>query len=124
MSEITPVADDTITVNVMLPVRRQRLRDLLCSAVEGGSNYWAAFTDVTRTANLDYLEVRVTEHEGSGAVPTTRVVTADDLAVGLGRAAMDPRLARHAAAFLGDDDDAETADVILQMTVFGDVVYG
>lgn len=33
------------TINITLPVPRERVADLLCSALEGGSNYWYMITE-------------------------------------------------------------------------------
>lgn len=123
---------ETVVLNI--PVSRQTLRDLLCTAVEGGSNYWAEFRDCERTDDLDYIRVRVVEKEASTDKPRKNVyVTAEDLASGLERLAkvvtnedtahQFSAAGQHFAAALGDHD-ATTADVVLQMAVFGDVVYG
>jgi hypothetical protein len=124
----------TETVVLNIPVSRQTLRDLLCSAVEGGSNYWAEFSDSERTDDLDYIRVRVVEITSHDDRPRrNRYVTAEDLATGLERLAKVaadeqrsgkfPAAGKHFADALGDHD-ATTADVVLQMTVFGDLVYG
>ncbi len=128
---MTTLVNDTITVS--FPVQCQLLRDLLCTAVEsGGCNYWAAFSNATRTEGLDYLRVRVTEHESHSEGPRfNRYVEAEDLARGLTRlaeaasrdAASFPSAAKHLADALSNHD-ATTADVVLQMTMFGELVYG
>ena len=122
-------ADDLLPIPT-LTVTRQTLRDLLCTAVEGGSNYWARFDATQRTVDLDYLSVRVTEDESHTDGPRLqRLVTAEDLLIGLGRLAANPKGFAEGVALkhLTDalhDHDATTADVVLQMTVFGDVIYG
>lgn len=115
---------ETVLLNV--PVSRQLLMDLLCTAVEGGSNYWAQFSKAERTPDLDYLSVHVREQEASGCARVSRTVTADDLALGLERLATAKfaTATQHLADALSEDGDATTADVVLQMTLFGDVVYG
>jgi hypothetical protein len=109
-----------------VPVSRQLLMDLLCTAVEGGSNYWAAFRSIERTTDLDYLRVRVIELEASGDQRVDRVVAAEDLRLGLERlaAATFASAGKHFGDAICENGDAITADVVLQMTVFGDVVYG
>jgi hypothetical protein len=120
--------DGTVKANLSIDIDVQRLRDLLCSAVEGGSNYWARFSHSQRTPEYDYLSVRVQEDDAhSDNKPAVdRVVTAEDLVVGLEALAKGPFPAarQHLSAFLEENDDAETADVVLQMTVFGELVYG
>lgn len=124
---------DTITISIPIPV--QTLRDLLCTAVEGGSNYWANFSDGVRTEGLDYLSVRVTEDYPSKNRRMSKIVKAEDLAIGISRlaaiayaedgakSASFPTAGKHFADAL-DNHDATTADVVLQMTVFGELIYG
>ena len=119
--------DDTITLVLPRDIHRQRFADLLCSAVEGGSNYWAAFRSIERTPELDYIVVEVTEKEAHvDGPPVRRTITHDDLARGctLLAAGPFPAAVRHLCNFLDENDDAETADVILQMAMFGELVYG
>ena len=121
----TYVADEHVTIT--LTIKRQTLRDLLCTVVEGGSNYWAEFSDAERTEDLNYLKVRVKEYEkhDDNKWRVNRFVTADELRIGIERLsqATFPSAWSHLAAALGDHD-ATTAYVVLQMTVFGDVIYG
>lgn len=128
-------ATDTLILNV--PVKRQTLRDLLCTAVEGGSNYWADFSAAERTEGLDYVRVKVTEQEkhDNKKPRVNRYISADELTRGLeelARCAVDgqhrdgsdfPAAAKHLIDAVSDHD-ATTADVVLQMTVFGELVYG
>lgn len=142
MSE-TVSKSERVTIVVPIEVDVQRLRDLLCSAIEGGSNYWAFFRDALKTTDADwsYQSVEVCEqesHKDDGPGMRLRV-SAEDLANGLkrlGECALSgtmkgphgpirfPAAGQHLANFLGENDDAETADVVLQMTVFGTLIYG
>ena len=116
------------TVTLRIEVSKQLLMDLLCTAVEGGSNYWAEFGRCQRTPDLDYLSADVFELDTHRADQPKlhRIVTADELAHGLENLARATfaSAARHLADALSENGDAVTADVVLQMTVFGDVVYG
>lgn len=123
-------------IKITLTVDVKRLQDLLTSAIEGGSNYWASFDRVEHSGDMGaYVKVWLTEHEASDSrkEPIVRDVTAEDLAKGLQALAdvtSDPdKLSEFPAAFKHlnnalDDYDQETADVVLQMTVFGELVYG
>lgn len=129
------MADDT-HIKITVPIPVQTLRDILCTAVEGGSNYWAEFPrTIARAANGDYLSVIVVEQEASrpNGVRVRRTIKAEDLAEGIARLAIVmsddskshgfPAAGKHFAdAF--DNHDATTADVVLQMTIFGELVYG
>ena len=120
------MSDDSVTFPVT--VRRQLLLDLLCTAVEGGSGYWAEFSEAERTPDLDYLSVRVTELEASSSDKprVNRIVKAEELATGLARLsqATFETAWQHLADALSENGDAITADVVLQMTVLGELVYG
>jgi hypothetical protein len=125
---------ETVSIKIQIPV--QTLRDLLCTAVEQGSGYWANFSHMERTPNLDYLRVKVSEREShdSGKAHVL-YVQAEDLAIGIEKlaaiafaedgagAAHFPAAGKHFSDAL-DNHDAETADVVLQMTVFGELIYG
>lgn len=123
---------DDIVLNI--PVPREMLRDLLCTAVEGGSNYWADFSAAVRTEGLDYLRVKVTEQEPSrdDTPRVNRYIDADDLAIGIQRLAKAaiaddgkfPAAGKHLGDVLSENGDATTADVVLQMTIFGELIYG
>lgn len=117
-------------MKVTIDVPEQTLKDLLCTAVEGGSNYWARFSSINMKDG-DYEAVVVTEHESSTDGPArVQTVTWVDMCHGL-EALTQPDLKhfqegvalKHFTDAL-TDHDATTADVVLQMTVFGEVVYG
>lgn len=121
-------AEERITLVMPVQIDVQRLRDLLVSAVEGGSNYWARFKALERSDDLDYLKVEVFEvesHKDDGP-GVRRTVTPEELVEGLKLLAQGPFPAarQHLTNFLEENDDAETADVVLQLTVFGELIYG
>ena len=86
---------DTYVINIA--ITRQRLLDLIVTAVEGGSNYWADFSDAERDADLNYLKVRVVEKDASGQRRINRWITPDEMAIGLIRlgGASFPAAAKH-----------------------------
>ena len=138
------VKDDQIvgTVRLAYPISKERLINLLISAVEGGSNYWASFKNPRKIVDnkvvdspSDYDQVWLTEHEPhrDDRPAESRLITAELLLVGLQRLAdwkdeehshKFPGAHRHLVNFIEENDDAETADVVLQMTVFGELIYG
>lgn len=115
-------------LTVSVPISDSRLIDLLVGAVEGGSNYWASFT-APLPNGIAYTSIRCREHEAhtdSTPAVDTRV-SASDLLRGLQRMAAQPagsRMLEHLTNVINANDDAETADVVLQMTLFGEVIYG
>lgn len=122
---------------VMVQVREEILKDILVTAVESGwSSSWFAFTDVERDSELNVLKVRVTDIAEDK--PRSFVVTPSVMLRGLRRLGermgadsikepwhLTPGGAgRHLAAAITETGDAITADVVLQMALFGEVLYG
>lgn len=112
-------------LNLTFTIKRQVLVDLLVTAVEGGSNYWAGFSNISPNGE-SYDRVRVTDFEDNSK--DRGEFSADDLLVGLQRLAADPppfeSALKHLTDVIREDYDADTADVVLQMSIFGEVVYG
>ena len=113
--------------NVSVVVGWQTVADLLVTAVEtpvGG--WWLSFDDVRRDADGNILQVLVrAEHSTDDRLVTRRLVTLQDMATAIGQLGSRPEsgLRRHMIDALGDHD-AITADVVLQMAVYGDVIFG
>lgn len=133
------IGDVTVTTKVSM----RRVCDMLISAFEGGSTYWAQSayywneaalekgaiwynmpelmrgapkSGVIFTLHYDSPEL----HEGNGKGKT--VVTRSMLATGLNKMAKEAP--RHYADIVSENDDAITADVFLQYIVLGDIIYG
>lgn len=131
-------------VNTVHCLTGNQVRGLLCSAFEGGSNYWYAGLGphsypVGATA-ADYTEGGSMQPDGeywhwsqllptSGGSVSLRCVDDDaDVAV-LDDAAIQRGLVLfvHTTQYgelLAGDDDASTGDVFLQLCLFGSVRYG
>ena len=119
-----------LTVTFPMAVSVERISDLLCNAIEGGSGYWADFMD-RHGATLEQAPYRqdvpfveggwleVGELEGE-----CRSCRVDLDAIKKGLRAMAERYPEHFANFLNQTDDAETGDVFLQCCCFGEVIYG
>lgn len=100
--------------------------DILTTAVEGGINYWATLTDSSRAADGSWLEVTLNDD------------VCDDVTIKAGQMVAAARsfvnaypkscVAGEVREALADDDagmiDADGADAIVQMLVFGELVYG
>jgi len=110
------------TVKLSLEFDRQRLRDLLDNAIESGIGYWCSDTEGgtgyddpfwTRGVALLFRERETGERLS---------MTLGDLVEALAESfRKHPRVF---AAWAGFTDDAMTADVIVQLAVFGKVKYG
>ncbi len=117
-------------MRITVEIPDQTLRDILTTAVEQGCAYWANDYNngrgnrVTRDASGD-VETFTLGHSDDGAAcgkVIKRSVTPNDL----GRA-----LSKHGARFphilqaaISGDVDALQADAVLQLAVFGDIVFG
>ena len=113
-------------------ITNEAVEDLLCSAFEGGSNYWAQAEAHTKPrAGATYLHqypiregsVIITDMENGG-----RKYTLDRSALQRGLEAMSKlepgKGSHHWADLLKGDTDATTGDVFLQMCLFGEIMYG
>lgn len=119
------------TINVPFDVTDRLISDLLCLAFEGGSSYWAEFVEQivrpggTETEfNSDALAAGNTlrvyyDDEGNmNSLPLTN----EDMAEAIGLAALNrPRVWLD---IINDNMDADTGDIILQLALFGEVIYG
>jgi len=137
------------TVSTPVEVSVYRIRCLLCSAFEGGSNYWIESVENILAEGLKPEDFRkggkfttedywpshmlVPFHEEcavkintSRMLPRrteTSLLNIESMRKGLElMAAWDVK--HHWQAFLNEDDDAETGDVFLQFCVFGEVIFG
>ena len=112
-----------------IEVTDEQLKDLLCCAFEGGSNYWIDYArrheakdtraefifEVPFTPN-NYVELRPLEEEESVNL------TYESLKEGL--RIMAEQYPHHMSDLLNDNADATTGDAYLQCCVFGEVIYG
>lgn len=110
---------------------------LLCSALEGGSNYWYSFEKANQgtgdanpfagknpdayTAAFSIggsIVIRDTEAD------KPKKYTLDRAAMVRGLGIMATKYPKHFGNFMSEDGDAITGDVFLQCCVFGEVIYG
>lgn len=122
-----------------LNVTKERVQDLICNALEGGSNYWYSiqkFVKPSKVENptgfrhLDYpvsedgaLEITVRD-TGEGDDMAGKVFRLDQGACQRGLSIMAEKYPRHFSDFLSENDDADTGDVFLQCALFGDLIFG
>ncbi len=122
----------TDRIQITTEIDTQRVNDLLTSAFEGGSNYWA-----------DRIEVCDGEYHGAtygSDVPmaggTVKVFTVEEedqeyVKHDLTRERLIEAIALfaekapgHYGDWVAENDDAITADVFLQIATLGEVVFG
>ena len=127
---------DTTVINYSVPIKDELIEDILCSAFEGGSTYWANNVSchnrkdmkkiggwkheyLTKTKLKDAKLIMHTESGGEVAFSKKSIIDAlqmmDDPKNGCTKA-----LKR----ILFGDWDGGDADIVLQMACFKEVVYG
>jgi hypothetical protein len=126
-----------MATRVTIEVSDARLAEVLCSAYEGGSTYWAKqkdgkaspfrFSEVSRGGRvLGPLELvpdfSVTITDSEADPPAEHVLTPTKLRAGL--QVMAEKYPKHFADVMTEDGDATTGDVLLQCALFGKLVYG
>jgi len=136
----------TQPVTLTLEPSAQFLRDVLCTAAEGGSNYWAAFRTLERhdgEHGPERQRVRVFEMGDDDEAQSQHDIGLPELAEGVRRMLAgdmtekadhaNPAAQYRAALFAalisepgGDAGqiDADLADLILQAAALGRIVYG
>lgn len=115
-------------VETVVEIEASVINDLIVTAVEGGSNYWALITK--KSANYltsvgdeaIWVELMTDEGEYPCRVGVAQIEEGIRRLVGLTKGHEWAR--RQMDNLLNENWDAETADVILQLAVLGDVVYG
>jgi hypothetical protein len=128
--------DDSVaaTVAVTVGVTWQQIEDTLCSAWEGGSNYWLechGFRPPTDASDAAKVEQRYQNALYPGGACLVRLVeereeleplTREKLLSGL--QVMASKCPKQFAHMVNDNGDADTGDVFLQCCLLGEVVYG
>jgi hypothetical protein len=115
----------------MTDEQKQFLQDVLCTAAEGGCDYWAIFRNVRRNGNLDYLSFDIRDAEDPEAAWHSITLTKLDKAIRrllLGEAKAGRHIVQQFAGYPGNidatDHDADGADVVVQIAAFGEIVFG
>ena len=126
---LTQTLPVTVTVTVTHEIPVERIKDLLCNAIEGGSNYWCNTMDrmggitreqATYRQDVPFVEggwLDVRDDDGG-----KHRLDLDAIKKGLNVFA--EKCPRHFADFIAENDDAETGDCFLQCILFGEVIYG
>lgn len=116
-------------IKAEIEVTEEQLKDLLCTAFEGGSNYWVECArrheakDTTRAEYIfevpftpgNYIELETIDEE-------LKTLKHEDLEKGL--KIMAEKYPHHMSDLMNDNADAGTGDTYLQCCVFGEAIYG
>lgn len=134
------MTDNFITLNVPFVISRQTVADILCSAFEGGIGYWAQITNLfsegkkvnintvfaheipLKGGTLYFRDVETVEY--LGYLDEKKIIKAFEMmAEGKDKNGRDIPL-RHIKAIITGNFDAENADVLVQLAVMGEIVFG
>lgn len=125
-------------MKIMIDVEMRRIQDLLCCAMEGGSNYWCRidkFNPPSEFKNrLDktmlIAHVDYPTNPGGSLILSDRedtefsnkVLDIDACVKGLNVMVRD--YPEHFAQFMSGNEDANTGDIFLQCCLFEKVIFG
>ncbi|MDD5092815.1 MAG: hypothetical protein PHV74_00320 [Dehalococcoidia bacterium] len=121
------------TLTATNQIEDQRVKDLLTSALEGGSNYWYMITRHTYAPGLGRNDVEFPHIDlpfidgGSLTIKADedpKEYTLDRRAIEKGLRIMAEKYSKHFSDFMNENDDSITGDVFLQCCLFGELVYG
>jgi hypothetical protein len=131
-----------ITIKIETQIPFDRITDLLCSAFEGGSNYWYNIEYYQKPKNFNnskdktgkdifkHLDYPINEggylaisdnNDGQGETER-EILNLESIERGL--KVMAKKYPSHMKDFLDEQDDAGTGDVFLQCCLFGKVIFG
>jgi hypothetical protein len=128
----------TMSFSTKHEVTLEQISNLLCSAFEGGSNYWYTIEKFIKPKELKFRtdEDQIFRHldyplnEGGALIigdmedEDSEPKRLDLQAIQKGLQIMAKKYPKQMMDFLNDNDDAETGDIFLQCCVFGDAIYG
>ncbi len=141
------IADEVMAgVKTTVEITLRRIRDLLCSAFEGGSNSWCRIKDRVLAEGVfigdfrkggrfndpdDYWHPNqiIPTHPGCALIIDApedddgKEYRLDMPALRKGLQVLADKYPHHFAAILDESDDADTGDAYLQVCLFGECVY-
>lgn len=137
-----------IQITVPMTISKFRIADLLCCALEGGSNYWYEIKTFNQPSTMDFmtdnnpesphfdrsvvtfkhldyplneggaLEIKADEDEDE------KIYILNLEAIERGLILLATKYPQHWGDFLQENEDADTGDTFRQLCLFGDVIYG
>lgn len=125
---------------VTIEIPERRIAQLLCTGIEGGINYWCARVTKAWEGSEGGKPVAYLEEDGStlwvhdypltpGGVLYVKEQDGDTQrldreAILRGIALLGEKYSHHWADFIGENEDATTGDVFIQLCLFGELRYG
>lgn len=117
-------------MEIKIEVTDQTIDDTLCAAFEGGSAYWARIDRGTDRAAVGARYSHEIPMRGGVLqlvcpdYPECIARPLDRAAIAAGLKLMAEQHPRHFADMIGENGDATTGDVLVQLAVFGELVFG
>lgn len=117
----------TFYVKADIPIPADFIGDIFVTAIEGGINYWAHIEELERNDAGDYITATVCDAEDYEIFSFTEShkITYMTLVKGIEKSFEKDM---HYCEYLLEKDagmiDAEGADCIVQLGLFGEIVYG
>lgn len=124
------------------PIKDEDRENLLCSAIEGGSNYWYWIGDAAHKIinehterykdNTPFVDRMWTALKKGAVIPIHDIEDYKGKKIGeislesiyKGEALMLEKYPTHFADIIAENDDATTGDVWFQLAALGELVYG
>ncbi len=125
-------------VTVIHYIKDERVKDLLCCALEGGSNHWYLIKEyryppgqTEESLKMEFPHLDLPFLDGGALIIGDKEDEADKhpldraaMEQGLQLMASKPELAKHMADFIAENEDATTGDVFLQICLYGEERFG
>ena len=121
-----------ITVTHSIP--DERIQDLLCCALEGGSNYWYWLKEkvypegqTKESLKIEFPHLPLKGGKLIFTVPEDndgKEYTLDKAAIKKGLKIMSEKYTYCFSEIINENEDANTGDIFLQLCLFGKVIYG
>lgn len=128
-------------MDIKTKIKTEDIVNLIVSALEGGSNYWYLIEKRIKPKKFDYLDKTRPSKGGNwyyeyplnpgGALiissqeePEKGNFRLDLKSIKKGLQIMAKKYPNHYKDILADNTDATTGDVLLQLALFGELIYG
>jgi len=119
--------------NIEIEISNDQVETLICSAFEGGSNYWMDFDTNPLIKDFKWNSNNYPAQIVNGDVEVNIYDNANDeellgrlntITIQQGLKIMVDKYPAYFADIINENDDAETGDVFMQCCIMGEVVFG
>jgi hypothetical protein len=137
-----PTEEILTEIMVKTPISKTRIGDLLCTALEGGSNYWYCIDKFIKPNNFQFRyntmmdfdqydfplndggALIISDKEDENPDEERKTYKLDLVSLKRGIQVMAEKYPKDFSDFLEENYDAFTGDTFLQCCLFGEVIYG